>query len=452
MSIVGFFIILSTMVYFIYCLINKKINNFRWYLFLGMILSNMFIGIGYVTNIGIILFYYLFFQILFCIVSIILIYLSKINIKMRRKNIYSALILFSFVLIGILNLLINKELPQITLEYDSFILGDYYGTHIPYFNESNRYYLIELVFFLVTVFLSQDYLISKEKVITLINYMKKSYMIYFIILLLEILISNIFNNNYFRDTILFIFGVQDYGEGISDYIFRNGIIGGAAFFPETSYISIILIYYLLILKQGLISNLEILMYYISILLLLLSGSSTGIMLLPLAIIISLKEIINKRKEYIHGLILLFYIGVIINFMYIYSDIFYLLKDVLISKINSYLSGEKLNDVVVYSGLARSFGNEQAYKIFMEEPLWGIGLGSIWAYGIIPSALASMGIIPLLAYGVYIKYNMYISIYRKNILLLIILLLYCTSIYQFNYLFTPFAFALFILFNINLRSC
>lgn len=452
MSIVGFFIILSTILYFIYCLINKQIIDFRWYLFLGMILSNMFIGIGYVINIGITLPYYMFFQILFCIFSIILIYISKINIKMRNKNIYSALIFFSLILVGIFNLLVSNDLPQIILEYDSFILGDYYGTYIPYFNEENRYYLINLVLFLVTIFLSQDYLINKEKVISLIKYMKKFYMIYFIILLFEILISNIFNNTYFRDIILFSFGVQDYGKGISDYIFRNGIIGGAVFFPETSYISIVLIYYLLNLKQGLNSNLEILMHYISMVLLLLSGSSAGAMLLPLAIIISLKEIINKRKKYIHGLFLLCYICIIINLIYIYSDIFYMFKDILISKINSYLSGEESNDIISYSGLARNFGNEQAYKIFIEEPFWGIGLGSIWAFGIIPSALANMGIIPLLAYSIYIKYNFYISIYKRNILLLIILVLYCTSIYQFNYLFTPFAFALFILFNVNLRRC
>lgn len=452
MSIVGFFIILSTIVYFIYCLMNKKITNFRWYLFLGMILFNMFVGIGYVINIGITLPYYMFFQILFCIFSIILICISKVNIKINSKNIYSALIFFSFVLVGIFKLLISNDLPQVILEYDKFILGDYYGTYIPYFDERNKNYLINLVLFLVTIFLSQDYLINKEKVSALINYMKKFYIIYFTILLFEIVISNILNNNYFRDTILFIFGVQDYGEGISDYILRNGIIGGAAFFPETSYISIVLIYYLLILKQGLNTNLEVLMHYISILLLVLSGSSTGIMILPLAIIISLKEIINKRKKYIHGLFLLCYISIIINFIYVYSDIFYIVKDILISKINSYLSGEESNDIISYSGLARRFGNEQAYRIFIEEPLLGIGLGSIWAFGIIPSALANMGLIPLLAYSVYIKYNFYISIDKRNILLLIILVLYCTSIYQFNYLFTPFAFALFILFNVNLRRC
>lgn len=227
----------------------------------------------------------------------------------------------------------------------------------------------------------------------------------------EFFVKNIFglNTKLFLD-IFFGLTIED-----SMMIERNGLLTVHGFASEPSQLAMIIFYFMVffILSDDYkISRVLSSLIWSAIPLLLLSGSFRAIGLIPLILCIySLKRV---RAFSMMPLILLLFgiFGVILNFD---KFDFYLTR---LSQLMDYVANPVSGE---YTELARLTTVMEAFDIFVKNPLLGVGLGTTFAYGFLPSILASTGIIGTFTWYFIMTYAIG-NIYKNKIMVQVIIVL------------------------------
>lgn len=433
---------------------NHTLKKFKYHVFLAMLWVGMFVNIGYVVSWFPALNFMYFLEILFLITSFILKAASNnMIIRMPQRMIVGVALFISAVAIAWMNLIVNPNVPDI-IPYIISIDSVYEGinTAVPaYFGRSNIAHLIFFVLFIAVCIEGREYFISESSCYRLLNIIKTMFHFMMIFWFVEFLFCNLISNNLWRGILFRIFG---FVEGKTYWgIKRYGIYGFAGLFTEQSYISIMFVYYAILYTIGIKGKKEVAFYYISLALLILNGSTTGIMLLPFGILVWFfpkTEKLTKRqllRATIGGLSLIFIAAIIVKVL---PDFTNKIFDITISKLGTYFALSDQLEISL-SGSIRSFGNEVALSAFLSCPIFGVGLGTTRGYGIITGMLACFGIVGNLAFFFMIKQIFKVK-YRKNKTIIIAAFVYFYLILTVNYLYSATLIPLYLVFSyISMRQ-
>ena len=282
-------------------------------------------------------------------------------------------------------------------------------------------------------------------------FLRKTFYVYFFIAVLETIFNNLISNELIRQLILSYLGNQeDYVNTFLNVVARYGFYGFLGFFKEPAYASAIcIVFYGLEYIMGIKGKKEKYFHFLCFFVLIFSGSTTGIFLIPFGLFISCREIIksegvlNKICNAIPIMIILGLFSLVYSF---YSKELDFLSEAIYLKLISLLTAEDMGSFMSASGAARSYGNIVAYRAFLSAPIWGIGLGSITATGLISSFLATFGILGVIVWLLFVKNAFCIRIHSKNLLLLLIFGFYFMAMYSVSFLYSPMMISIYLLFN------
>ena len=174
----------------------------------------------------------------------------------------------------------------------------------------------------------------------------------------------------------------------------------------------------------------------SFVVLIINGSTSGMMLIPFGLIImykNLSEKISKKTFKVINIIIIVSLALGMRF---YESISNVIEQVTVY-INAYIYGGVFQSRGETSAAIRQYGNSIAYDAFFSRPLFGVGLGTTRGYGILPGALACLGCIGVLAYLYFLASAFNTKLSRDNIILFCILLVYSSTILSVWYLYYPF---------------
>ena len=297
---------------------------------------------------------------------------------------------------------------------------------------------------------SYDYLSSKKYVLQVLTNIRNAYFILFLWFIFEFLINNFIDARVLRDVILSLFGAEESFK-VQYPISRYGdFVGVSALFSEQSYISIVMVLYVIEMIMGIKNNKEAIIHFLSILACILSGSSTGIFLLPIGLFICYREFVPNSNKIKHDELLRFsmilFLGlcVLITFVANIDNILAVI-DVNVDKLGVYISGEAGGDANSKSAATRTLGNLIALNAFMESPLLGVGLGTTRGYGVIVGALANFGVIGIVAILYFIKVIFNISLKNKK-MVLCIAVGYLSIVLSVWYIYMPALIPFYAAFN------
>lgn len=447
MTIAGLAIIIFYTIGLMLNIANHTLKKFKYQVFLAMLWVGMFVNIGYVVSWFPALNFMYFLEILFLITSFILKAASyNMNIRMSPKMIYSVALFIGAVTIAWINLIINPSVPDIipyVISMDSVYEG--INNAVPaYFGRSNIAHFIFFMLFIGVCIEGHEYFILESSCHRLLNIIKIMFHFMMIFWFVEFLFCNLVSNNLWRSILFQIFG---FVEGKTYWgIKRYGIYGFAGLFTEQSYISIMFVYYAILYAIGIKGKKDVAFYYLSLALLILNGSTTGIMLLPFGLFVWFFPKAGKltKRQFLRvvigGLGLIF---IVVMIMKVLPDFTNRIFDITISKLGTYFA---LSDYLAtsLSGSIRSFGNGVALNAFLSCPIFGVGLGSTRGYGIITGMLACFGIVGSLAYFYMIKHFFGIN-YQRNRIIIIVALAYFYMILTVNYLYSATLIPLYLVF-------
>lgn len=451
-SVVGFVIIVLYVISFIYFYSVKKLKQFKWIMFNASIIISIFFALG-----NAILGFSLieFSMMLYNFTSIV----TMVEYRERyinKKAFVSFVILLCVIAFSLINLIFNNAMPEVIL-MDTSIDSVFYGQNITakaVFTSYNLYHL--RVFLLMTcgLLLSTEYFNSRQHIEQMLNVIKHAFYVFFVFATIEFVINNAGYIKDFRSVVLSLLGNYD-DDKVQIAQARFGYYGVTTFFPEPSYVSLMIIFLCISFIQGLRSKKEILWYIYGIGVIFMFGCTTSIMLLPFAVFIYIKEVIfSKSKTYkrVTFFKIFILIACISISVYIISQNFALVSEALsgtTNKLNAYLAGGGIYSTSgENSASTRNFGNHIALQAFLGSPLFGVGIGTTRGYGIITGMLANFGLLGIIAYLSFLN-NIFKFRIKKRVLLLVILLLYFSTILSvwYSYYFTLIP--IFALFSKNL---
>ncbi|CZQ91318.1 hypothetical protein [Trichococcus collinsii] len=425
----------------------------RWRLYILAIGTSTFINIGTVGTIGITFTYTIIVQIIYICISIFL------KCKLRKSTIRKMGLFLCSIAVGLLFLVLLKDYLPI-IPYSITMDDVYFGTKsatLPMVGHANWEHLIILLIFCIFVILSEDFFTAPQWISKTKSIIIKIFRIFFVIAIIEFLVNNLIDANLIRTITMGIFGTPMRGYDYSQE--RNGMQSVMVLFSEPSYFVVSITYFMMMATTAEKKSKDIIWNIIGMIALMLSGSSMGMLLIPLAVFatiwsgeLSLKKTLGKTNA---SKLLLWYaiIGGIVVIVYSSSDTILTLIDSVVQKTTTYISSEKIDGYL--SGSIRQFGNEYAYNAFYDKPLFGYGIGTTRGYGIIPGALATLGVAGCLTYFIFMKHVCRITLDAPRILLLVIFLLYATSILSVWYLYEPMILLVFLSLNNrdkNRKSC
>lgn len=448
MSIAGIILVIILIFKF---MLNPK-GEYQFFLFETSILVSLFINVGYFCKGLFNISYSSFMMYLYIIYSLIKLFLLKRQQQEKRKRIFSILILAIIIILSFFNLLNNTNLAQI-VPMDTIVDEVAFGRNYlitPTFYKGNILAFRDLMIFCLFSYLSYEYVYNKNYILNIINAIKRTSNIFFIFLIFEAIVDNFISTDLIRDIINYLFGITD-----KTYIsaaFRYGIYNSYGLFVEPSYVGvIILVYYSIVYLVGFKSNKDICFFVISFVVIFLSGASTGVALVPFGILVIIKRLFKLRKRnmlYVFAIFIVFLICGVIFENVINNNIGFLKMAIEYANIKmfTYINGDISGSG---SGYARSFGNKICYEVLKINPIFGVGLGTTRGFGLIPSAVANLGIAGMISYIYFFKCNFNLTINKSNRVLLIINLIYLTSMISIWYLYMPAIIGLFIYLNTSL---
>lgn len=376
------------------------------------------------------------------------------HFKINKNVLMAALISLLCVGISFAHLTLGIELPNVIPMTERMDDAYYVGLGIlsrAKFTSFNSMQFVYYIFFVLIVVISIPKLDSNDRK-ELLFYIKKAFHVFFVFWCIEFVINNFYSPKLIRDIVYSAFKVVD--EGRTYYPdFRNGYYGFDGLFTEQSYIGVMIVYYSIIYKNGLQSMKDCLWHIFSIGILIMNGSSTGQLLIPFALFILLKQyklpqyITKKRFNFLitlFGLLICF--GVVAIFYAIRTGLIYELYENLITKLMAYMvGGSGYSTANQRSAAIRALGNQIAWNAFIQCPLFGVGIGTTRAYGVITGALTCSGILGMLAHLSFIKNAFSIKLRKKNIVLLIIVFLYLYMTLMPWYIYYPTFIPLYLCF-------
>lgn len=430
--------------------IGKTRAEYHYIIFKISILASLFINVGYFSNKLINFSYSSFFMYFYVAISLINLIINKdIHVILRKKiNISSFILIFS-ILISFANIIFfksNSKIVPMSTSIDDVAYG-IVQLSSPVFGGSNISALRDIIIFIIFCYFSYEYIISEDRVIDTTNTIEWVFEIFFILMIIEFIISNFIDASYFRSIVNSAFGLTEKTYELSPY--RNGLYSAYGLFTEPSYVaSVMVVYYGIKFIRGFTGIKETIAFILSIFVLIISGSSAAVFIAPFGLCTYIywltKKNRKKKQIYILSTIIMVPICTVIIIAIINnnSELLSKILSTAIAKIQQY-SG----DGGTYgSGYARSFGNKVCYNVLETNPIFGVGLGTTRGFGIVPGAIATLGIVGSAAYVFFAKFTFNICMNKFNIILWIIFLFYFCYMFSIWHLYMPATMAIFICFN------
>lgn len=371
-------------------------------LLLASIAVSLFINVGYVISKHIT--YSGFAMIYFLMAYVFLRKRILVTEPIRKELIFIPFAIASVSLIA--SLLVEAFGNTIEVIPVSTVIDDVYdgsaGMVAPSITNANFTTLAYLLMFFAYC-LSASEVIRGEKCLKwLCDKLIVIFNIAMVVAVLEFGLNNFVAPFIFRKIVFLTFGIRD-SATTYDGAMRYGRYGFSLLFTEQSYIIILLAYYAIQIVRKNTSNRNLLWIILSIVTLLLNGSTTGLMLVPLGFITLLYLVYKKPKKnflvYVMGLVLLMSIGSLVVIM---SERDSSLLSVTLGRISALIEGGRYSNVLDTSSAIRNFGNAVALEAWTKSPIFGLGLGTTRAYGLLVSGLVSFGVLGLLSYFIFMK--------------------------------------------------
>lgn len=450
MNVASIIVVIAT------CLICLRKKNRQFNLMLEMIWLGLFINMGGFFGDSL----NSFTRELFVTIVLIIMTVFERNIKILKSVLIVSGVLLGVVILGDISLLINLDQPNVApmdVTYDQIVLeGAYLQKAV--FSYTNIGAFGVLFFFVLSLLICSNYFRDKEYVERIIEFLEKSCMAFFCLILLETVMVNIFNFDNYRTIMMTIFGVDESAKIYSFSTVRFlGLNSAFGFYSEPSYVSgPLLVFYLVNYINEATSFKKLVWFFISFLVAILSGSTNCILILCFGVVVLIKMIlINKeisltKRVWTSGLIGTFAISFMIVIISNNLDLWLLLLGNISEKLEAYISLTSTSNSSTISGYIRSYGNSVCYEVLITNPIFGVGLGTTRGFGMIPSVLASYGILGSIILVIYYKNLLYLRICKQNVILFVVLMLMLTSLFNIWQTYSAFVIALLICFNRTLH--
>lgn len=416
---------------------GKNYQEKKWNIFMLTIAVSTFINVGTAFSAYIIFTYSMELQIIY--VCIDLLHGKMKRLKLNRKVFYSFLVFIGSIVVGFSMLIIGThkylDIIPFSTSIDEVFMGTSTGSK-PIFGYPNISAFIILILFCIFVFSSREFFADAKWIYKTRRYFISIFRAYFVCVIIEFIFNNFISSDLIRNIVMMIFGQSERGYAYSQQ--RNGFYSVNSLFSEPSYIIVTIFYYMLILRKQQKSNQDIIWNLIGIVALLVSGASTGFLVIPFAVLATMwsgrkpaiRNKINTKKW-----IFLLIIGIATTLIiYNQRDLLLSIFDSVVQKIQAYINPDITNDYI--SGSIRQFGNSIIYAAFKDMPLFGYGLGTTRGYGIIPGALGTLGIIGCGTYCIFIYRACSLKIDFTGWIILAIFVMYATSALSVWYLYEP----------------
>lgn len=424
-SVLGIVILSIYFIGLLFALATKRIGQFKLWTLIFAIVISLFVNLGnFVLNFS--------FTEVCTVLCLFTCFIEAtihrtFRVKIEHRSFGLLLVLLSVVLVGHLYLILNNNMPSV-LAMDINMDQAYYGLVSPVkaeYSAFNRIAFFDLLLFAFTLLAYRNELRDADSSSYILDKVRQAYNILFVVALVEFLTNNLISPTLIKDFAISLMGSMD---AAKTYYPENrfGYYGISLLFSEQSYVSILIIYYAIVWKKHINNLKEMLFYLLSIAVLFMSGCSTGIVMLPIALILFVRECMkHKQKNYIKLLEWTFVVVIIIAGVYIVisNPIFFTeFLDSTLLKIGALIQGGTYTDnAVLASGATRNYANNIAWKAFLDSPLLGVGLGGTRGYGIWIAFAANFGILGMLAFIMYLNSIFHFSLKNKVIMFALVVM-------------------------------
>lgn len=421
MSIAGIAVITIYVCALLYFIVIKKFKQFTYIAFKLMIVGTMFINVGVAA-------FNKSFVFLFEILYFFTIILGR-EYVIKKDALIASFLTIGCVLVSYIHIIMGENLPSVIPMSERMDDAYYVGMSIlekARFSGYNFSQFLYYFLFIALVLFSIEFINNNGD--DLLDFVLKAFYLFFVIWMMEFILNNFVSAEFVRDIVYKFFGG---GMDQKTYYpqLRNGFYGFVGLFSEQSYIGIMIVYYSISYIKGIRNKGEFAWFLYSVVILLINGSTTGIMLVPFAVFVLFVNFFAKkhitRKKAIKTLtffvVLLIIVGVII---FSQHEILITLITATKTKIVTYLvggSGYTTSDQ--RSAAIRTLANQIALSAFIKCPLFGVGIGTSRGYGILIGTFLCNGFLGTMIYFYFIKRAFCLKFDNKNIFLLIIVLMY-----------------------------
>lgn len=422
-SILGIIIIVVYLVSLLVFLPNWKHKQFQFFWLNAAIIINIFVGFG--TSVMGIAFVSLS-SLLYNTTAIVL----NINkLSFNRKSFFAFILLLIVLFISLANLVCNPYMPDVIL-MDTSMDSVYYGVGSVEKAALSRYNLSalrDMIMMCMGLILSLEFFGDKNYLQRLLCNVRRAFYVYFVIITFEFIVNNILSPSVLRNMVYILVGLDTSSlSKVWTAENRFGYYGVTGLFSEQSYISVMLIFFTIVFVQGVKTKKELFWFIYSIFALIMSGCTTGLALIPFAMVIYIKDILKKEKgekKTVRALKWIVFWGVFLLGLYICLFNIDILEKIWIdfyNKISALLKGGYYNTSPERSAAVRNYGNSIAWGAFFESPLLGVGIGTTRGYGILSGLFANFGILGVAAYLYFLNTIFHFRIKKKTVLLIIVI--------------------------------
>lgn len=360
---------------------------------------HIFINIGYFVRINDYLVNY--FDVIFIYMVLISYVFFGNKIKIKKKLLLYVILFISVVFFGIFLLIFSPPNFKIAPNYFQFTeVIEVYPTLN--FQVIKRFVLI--VFFSLFIFVFKD-LINEKLYKRVIDNLIQFGKIYIYFCLFELIYITMFNSNK-----IYIVSKYIFGENVSQNIrlfMRGGRYTLQGLTREPGQLAIAIFVFIFILLLSNRKDIEKIFYLIlSVFLLYMGGSASGLIVILISILIFFLTLFNQKKIFIYGCIVF---GLVIFIMRNVDFSYYLYR------INVVLDNKEY----------RFFTIIENFQVFLKRPLMGVSIGTTMSYGFVSSALSNIGLIGFLVWGYIIFYGTKLVNLRHAITLLMVFAFFTT---------------------------
>lgn len=386
---------------------SRNLKKLSVILFLDSMAFALLVNSGYFIRVGALVLEY---EEILSLLFLFIYFLGSGFDKINSKTFFKGILLITTALLGVFFLILishnNITVVPIGASWDAYYAGK--NVMVPLsFSYANLERIFRLILFVLMGLCIKDILKSNQ------NLIAKS-LVFFISLqvligLIDLMTKLLFNVSLIPHITALIFGVgssQHFGLAVR---VRAGLPSIQGFMKEPSHFADSFIpglTYLALNKNK--SQKEILIEFLSVLILLLSGSFTGFaIVLYWLLLYAYRFVMNSKLGKLPSILVLLTIFFLsFEVVQILSHNFSIIE-YYISRFYSLLGiGPRVGSEPI-----RLMSIIYSFDLFIRYPLFGIGIGSSIAHGFIPNLLANMGIIGFLAWLSF-SFDVFFINYRK----------------------------------------
>lgn len=384
---------------------SRNLKKFSVFLFLDALAFALLVNSGYFIRVGALVLEY---EEILSLLFLFIYFLGSGFDKINSKTFFKGILLITTALLGVFFLILishnNITVVPIGASWDAYYAGK--NVMVPLsFSSANLQRIFRLILFVLMGLCIKDILKSNQNLIAKSLVFFTSLQV--LIGLIDLMSKLLFNVSLIPNISSLIFGV-----GSAQHIgvvVRAGLPSIQGFMKEPSHFADSFIpglTYLALNKNK--SQKEILIEFLSVLILLLSGSFTGFaIVLYWLLLYAYRFVMNSKLGKLPSIL------VILTIFFLSFEVVQILSHNF-SIIEYYIS--RLYSLL---GIGPSVGSEStrlmsitySFDLFIRYPLFGIGIGSSIAHGFIPNLLANMGIIGFLAWLSF-SFDVFFINYRK----------------------------------------